>query len=74
MRQHSYKIMGNNSTLLDFLLPLSRLTIDLTSNMSLWEVNTKVNFQNLTINNLKGFNKFALLWGEAQLCLPYVCL
>ena len=19
-------------------------------------------------------NKFALLWGEAQLCLPYVCL
>ena len=48
--------MGNNSTLLDFLLPLSRLTIDLTSNMSLWEVNTKVNFQNLTINNLKGFN------------------
>ena len=21
----------------------------------------------------KVFNKFALLWGEAQLCLPYVC-
>ena len=21
-----------------------------------------------------GTNKFALLWGEAQLCLPYVCL
>ena len=21
-----------------------------------------------------GLNKFALLWGEAQLCLPYVCL
>ena len=20
------------------------------------------------------YNKFALLWGEAQLCLPYVCL
>ena len=20
------------------------------------------------------WNKFALLWGEAQLCLPYVCL
>ena len=19
-------------------------------------------------------NKFALLWGEAQLCLPYVCI
>ena len=22
----------------------------------------------------KNHNKFALLWGEAQLCLPYVCL
>ena len=22
----------------------------------------------------KAFNKFTLLWGEAQLCLPYVCL
>ena len=23
--------------------------------------------------NLRDINKFALLWGEAQLCLPYVC-
>ena len=23
---------------------------------------------------LNNWNKFALLWGEAQLCLPYVCL
>ena len=23
---------------------------------------------------IKSSNKFALLWGEAQLCLPYVCL
>ena len=26
------------------------------------------------IFTFKLFNKFALLWGEAQLCLPYVCL
>ena len=26
------------------------------------------------IYNISIKNKFALLWGEAQLCLPYVCL
>ena len=25
-------------------------------------------------DNYRRVNKFALLWGEAQLCLPYVCL
>ena len=25
-------------------------------------------------DHFRGENKFALLWGEAQLCLPYVCL
>ena len=30
----------------------------------------KVSLGSITL----GVNKFALLWGEAQLCLPYVCL
>ena len=32
---------------------------------------------NTELNNIKQYsaiNKFALLWCEAQLCLPYVCL
>ena len=29
--------------------------------------------KNITMPEAK-WNKFALLWGEAQLCLPYVCL
>ena len=27
----------------------------------------------LVANSHNSHNKFALLWGEAQLCLPYVC-
>ena len=29
---------------------------------------------NLVTQTVFKLNKFALLWGEAQLCLPYVCL
>ena len=36
---------------------------------SLWR-----NFLTKTGNLQSKPNKFALLWGEAQLCLPYVCL
>ena len=32
------------------------------------------NFRTKTGNLQSKPNKFALLWGEAQLCLPYVCL
>ena len=32
------------------------------------------NILNIYVNTKTNTNKFALLWGEAQLCLPYVCL
>ena len=32
------------------------------------------NLSSLGVDLFKIKNKFALLWGEAQLCLPYVCL
>ena len=38
------------------------------------KVNELLNFQNHLILYILEGNKFALLWGEAQLCLPHVCL
>ena len=64
------------------MLMLSMLTLfeALTYNINMiyfavWAAAVVVDFFPYVQQKIKyEINKFALLWGEAQLCLPYVCL
>ena len=58
----------NNKVILTFVFPIPQMNYKI----NLDTANPKV--ASLKVNKENYGDKFALLWGEAQLCLPYVCL
>ena len=66
--------MEHNNTLVGRLKYKQYDSIILYSNFDLCVINLIVADETKVISHEYEIDKFALLWGEAQLCLPYHCL